>query len=78
MKKRENELHEPKIEVEFNPEIEGTFFDDLVRITAHCSFCHKKVYGCIIPYEKYGKSFVNKELPNYCLHCGARLKEVGK
>ena len=74
MKTRENELHEPKIQVEFNPEIEGTFFDGLVRITAHCSLCNKKIYGYIGPSENYGKSFVNKQLPKYCPNCGARLK----
>lgn len=72
MKTRENELHEPIIE---RARFRVGYYE-----VVKCSI-RKKQFGNIgsdcMPLSDYQKRFLLTTAPNYCPHCGARLKEVG-
>lgn len=77
MKTRENELHEPIVEVKGNKEEHTNTF------IAKCSVCRKelkRVWNGIHASEEKQKELLLNSLwksgITYCPYCGARLKEV--
>ena len=76
MKTRENELHEPIIEVKTNKT------ENSATYTIKCSDCGralKRVWsGLHEEHEKYKTILLQETLDyiTYCPNCGARLKEI--
>ena len=67
MKTRENEVHEPKIKIEYD----RRYSMEWVEIT--CSVC-----GYMVEKYYFAGSPAKIEHGNYCPNCGARLKEVNE
>ena len=73
MKTRENELHEPKLQIEYVPYGQG------YQIEADCPICGRYVGGAFyanVTEEQAIMLLKHKDgYFTYCPHCGARLKE---
>ena len=83
MKTRENELHEPKINESFIcTDCEyGEYEEIKYVIEIKCSVCGKLLTGTrFADMSQKKRAYFEKEelgkIPNYCPHCGARLKEI--
>lgn len=70
-KVRENGLHTPKLDVKTT--------EDYTMLSIHCSVCNKLLAQSTEYYpviDDYINSYTDRVAPNYCPHCGARLKEI--
>ena len=72
-KMRENELHEPKIDMDIKA-AEG--YSTLYYVSANCPVCDFFLGKSMGLSKEQAINEVKESIYNYCPHCGARLKEV--
>ena len=81
MKTRENELHEPKVVRDTANYLCDGYVEHHYIITVKCAVCGRGLSGNDIVDTSAEKrectdKFVLAQIPNFCPHCGARLKEI--
>lgn len=72
MKTRENELHEPFIDMIYDS-------NGYSSVQVSCNVCGTMLYDSDwyrVDTEQTLMQIAKVEVPNYCLNCGARLKEI--
>lgn len=69
MKTRENELHEPTVEILRSGNVTTT-------LAVLCSVCGNQILATTGHSRDNATVLARTLTPNYCPYCGARLKEV--